>query len=78
MLRIMMNVVSYHYHCYRVTKSNNAEYPVGTVFTSSLGWRTHTVVTPELLKTSLMGTFKVDPSLPISPSTALGVLGMPG
>lgn len=61
----------------KVTKSNNAEYPVGTVVVANLGWRTHTVVTSEALKKSLR-LFKVDPSLPVSPSTALGVLGMPG
>ena len=60
-----------------MTKSNNAEYPVGTVVVANLGWRTHTVVTSEALKKSLR-LFKVDPSLPVSPSTALGVLGMPG
>ena len=61
-----------------MTKSNNAEYPVGTVVVANLGWRTHTVVNEVLKKSLPSGLFKLDPSLPVSPSTALGVLGMPG
>ena len=44
---------------------------------ADFGWRTHTI-TDGKGKEGGFGTFKIDPSIPFRPSTALGILGMPG
>lgn len=57
---------------YRVTKSENPDYPVGTFVQIMVGWRTHTVLSDptKLNKVMEMGD--------LSKSLALGPLGMPG
>lgn len=57
---------------YRVTKSENPDYPVGTFVQIMVGWRTHTVLSDptKLNKVMDMGD--------LSKSLALGPLGMPG
>ena len=62
----------------RVIESKSPDFKVGEVVVGSFGWRTHTIVTEQAMKSSMVGVFKVDLSLPVSPSTALGVLGLPG
>ena len=67
--------VLYLIHC-RVTESKCGDFAVGELIVARIGWQTHTVATAALLKEKWM--LKIDPSLPFSPSTAVGVLGMPG
>lgn len=57
---------------YRVTKSENPDYPVGTYVQIMVGWRTHTILSDptKLNKVMEMGD--------LSKSLALGPLGMPG
>lgn len=54
----------------RVVRSDQPDFPTGTIVEGLLGWQQYAVAKPKMLR-------RVDPSLaPIS--TALGVLGMPG
>ena len=62
-------------HC-RVIESKCGDFAVGELIVARIGWQTHTVANAALMKEKWM--LKIDPSLPFSPSTAVGVLGMPG
>lgn len=54
----------------RVIASRAPEWPEGSFVEGALGWQTHSIVTPDMVR-------RVDPGLgPLS--TAVGVLGMPG
>ena len=59
---------------YRVIQSKSTKFSVGDVLVGNNGWRTH-VVHSDSESDKL---FKLDPSLPVRSSTAVGVLGMPG
>ena len=61
----------------RVTESKNKEYAVGDLIVASFGWRTHTISDGKPPRGS-GGLQKISPSIPLSPSTAVGILGMPG
>ena len=58
-------------------ESKNAEYSVGDLVVGQLGWTTHSISSgskPDILSYVM----KLDPAVHSPPSTALGVLGMPG
>ena len=63
---------------HRVTESKNKDYAVGDLIVASFGWRTHTISDGKPPPGVSFGFSKVDPSIPLSPSTALSILGMPG
>ena len=63
---------------YRVTESKNKDYAVGDLVVASFGWRTHTISDGKASQVGTGGVRKIDPSIPLSPSTAVGILGMPG
>ena len=59
---------------YSVIESKNKDYVVGDLVVGNFGWVTRSVCdgsTDQRLR-------KLDPASPASPSTALGILGMPG
>lgn len=60
----------------RVIESKCADFAVGDLVVAKYGWQTHTISDASQIKERRIS--KIDPSLPLSPSTALGVLGMPG
>ncbi|KAL5481907.1 hypothetical protein EMCRGX_G022181 [Ephydatia muelleri] len=63
----------------RIIESKNPDYKVGEVVVAHFGWSTHTIVGEVALKHSPPLFRRLDPSIPHSrPSTAVGVLGMPG
>ena len=57
-------------------ESKNPDYAVGDFITAMVGWRTHTVIGAEQVKT--FQVTKINPALSQPKSTAIGVLGMPG
>ena len=59
----------------RVLESKNKDYAVGDLVVGNLGWRTHTVTDG---KDKDYRVHKLDSSIPLRASTALGILGMPG
>ena len=59
---------------HRVIQSKSSKYSVGDVLVGNNGWRSHCVHSDSESEKY----FKLDPSLPVRSSTALGVLGMPG
>ncbi len=61
----------------RVIETKNSEFTVGDLVFGNFGWVTHTICNgnPE---GHPHGLRKLDPNSPISPSTAVGILGMPG
>ena len=58
-------------HWFRVTESKNKDFAVGDMVVGFFGWRTHTISDGK-------NAHKLDPSIPLRTSTALGILGMPG
>ena len=60
----------------RVIESRCAEFAVGDLVVARYGWQTHTISDASQIKDRWIS--KIDPSLPLRPSTALGILGMPG
>ena len=62
---------------YRVIESKHKDYAVGDMVFGGFGWTTHSICNGDP-KGHGHGLRKLDPSLPVSPSTALGILGMPG
>ena len=48
------------------------------IVVAQYGWQTHTISDAEKAKDIRYKISKIDPTIPLSPSTALGVLGMPG
>ena len=59
-------------------ESKNADYCVGDMVVGGFGWTTHTITDGKPKPGQDMGDGKLDPAIYTSPSTALGVLGMPG
>jgi prostaglandin reductase 1 len=62
----------------RVTESKNRAFPVGTHVLGQFGWRTHTITDAKPGADKMWGAVSVIPNTGLSPSLALGVLGMPG
>ena len=62
----------------RVIESKNKEYAIGDLVVGDYGWRTHTITDGKPLPGFTFGVRKIDPTIPVSPSTALGILGMTG
>lgn len=69
----MMIHINYYYYYYRVIESKSADFAVGDLVVARSGWQTHTIC-----DASMKFIGKIDPSIPLRESTALGVLGMPG
>ena len=67
-----------HSHAHRVLESKNADYSVGDLVLGYFGWTTHTISDGKIKPGQEIGVVKLDPAIYTSPSTALGVLGMPG
>ena len=73
-----MHVIVYTFHC-RVVESKNAEYSVGDLVVGRFGWTTHSISSgAKSGDDTTSQVMKLDPAVHSSPSTALGVLGMPG
>ncbi|KAL5481908.1 hypothetical protein EMCRGX_G022182 [Ephydatia muelleri] len=62
----------------KVTESKNPGYAVGDVIVANVGWRTHTILGESFFQQSMPKIRKVDPSINLPSSTAVGILGMPG
>ena len=62
----------------KIIESKNSDFPVGKRVVGFLGWRSHTIVNLTTLDMSLGKTRLVPNIGDLSPSLALGVLGMPG
>ena len=61
----------------RVVESKCAEFAACCdLVVAQYGWQTHTISSAAKVGPDRIS--KIDPSLPFRPSTALGVLGMPG
>ena len=60
---------------HRVTESKHKDFAVGDLVVGRLGWKTHSVSSGVERNAPVR---KIDPSLSLSPSTTLGILGMPG
>ena len=59
-------------------ESENADYSVGDLVVGLFGWATHTISDGKVKPGMPYEAIKLDPAIHTSPSTALGVLGMPG
>ena len=64
-------------HWSRVTESKNKDFAVGDMVVARFGWRTHTI-SDGTNKGMSFPPLKIDPSIQLRASTALGILGMPG
>jgi prostaglandin reductase 1 len=65
----------------KITESKNPKFPVGKRVIGNLGWRTHTIVDPNIVekdKEMPSNTYILPNIGDLSPSLCLGVLGMPG
>lgn len=65
-------------HALRVIESKNKDFSVGDLVTGTFGWRTHAISDGKTNEAEMMYVQKIDPSIPLRASTALGILGMPG
>ena len=63
---------------HRVIESKCADFAVGDLIVARYGWQTHTISDAAQAKDKQYRISKIDPTIPLSPSTALGTLGMPG
>ena len=64
---------------YRVVESKTPDYSVGDLVIGHFGWVTYTIcVVPKGKPDYLQSYIKLDPNMPLPPSTTLGILGMPG
>jgi len=62
-----------------VLESKNKDFTVGDLVVGNFGWRTHTIHDGTKKGPMDLGVpQKLDPSIPLRASTALGILGMPG
>ena len=61
----------------RVVETKHADYLVGDIVFGTFTWSTYTVCNGDPSQ-HLFGLRKIDPASSISPSTALGILGMTG
>ncbi|XP_045032342.1 prostaglandin reductase 1 [Daphnia magna] len=63
----------------KVIESKNEKFPVGSLLVGYFGWRTHTVVNPDVRSKDFMEQITVLPNLgTLCPSVGLGAVGMPG
>ncbi len=62
--------------CCRVTESKHKDYAVGDLVVGDFGWRTHSI--SDGSPSPMFPVRKIDPSISLSTSTSLGILGMPG
>lgn len=63
----------------RVIESKNDKFPIGSLLVGYLGWRTHTVVNPDIRSKNFMEEITQLPELgSLCPSVGLGAVGMPG
>ncbi len=62
---------------FRVIESKNPDYAIGDMVHSTFGWVTHAVCNGTQ-EGHMFGLRKIDTVSSVSPSTALGILGMPG
>jgi len=63
----------------KIIKSKNQNYKEGQKVFCSSGWKTHSIINPNIFKKDEMPRFYVLPDFGnLSPSLGLGVLGMPG
>lgn len=62
----------------RVVESKNEGYSVGDLVLGNFGWTSRTISDGKDKLGNPWPLVKLDPTLHSSPSTALGVLGMPG
>lgn len=62
----------------KVVESKCSEFVVGDLVVAGFGWRSHTIATSKMEFEGKPAVMKLDPTVHKSPSTALGVLGMPG
>lgn len=61
----------------KILESKNAKYPTGAFIVGSFGWRTHTIVQPDVPNVS-NPTFLLPPLGKLPVSLGIGSLGMPG
>ena len=69
------------YRPLRVLESKNKDFAVGDLVVGNFGWRTHTIsdgTGKGPIPIDMGVPQKIDPSIPLRASTALGILGMPG
>ena len=59
-------------------ESKNKDFSVGDLVDGHYGWRTHTITDGKDIPGKPYGTRKLDPTVHTSPSTGIGILGMPG
>ncbi len=65
--------------CSRVTASKNKDFAIGELLVAPFGWRSHTVSDGKPKGTMFeLPIQRIDPSFSLSPSTGLGIMGMPG
>ena len=69
---------SSHSHAHRVLESKNADYSVGDLVEGYFGWTTHAIYEGKVKPGMPYEAIKLDTAIHTSPSTALGVLGLPG
>ncbi|XP_003701327.1 prostaglandin reductase 1 [Megachile rotundata] len=64
----------------KIIESKNSDFPVGRKILGYFGWRTHTIVTQQMLNESdsVLTKPALLPKIDLSSSLFLGVLGMPG
>jgi len=66
----------------KIVESKNPNYPVGRRLVGHFGWRTHTIINPKVEESKSEEIILPPYFLPdigdLSPSLALGALGMPG
>ena len=65
-------------HTLRVIESKNKDFSVGDLVTGTFGWRTHAISDGKIKEAEMMYVQKIDPSIPLRASTALGILGITG
>ncbi|EFX71508.1 hypothetical protein DAPPUDRAFT_308833 [Daphnia pulex] len=63
----------------KVVESKNDKFPIGSLLVGYLGWRTHTVINPDIKSKNFMEEITQLPELgSLCPSVGLGAVGMPG
>ena len=60
---------------FRVAQSKNKDFAVGDIVIGQFGWTTHSISDGT---GQIFNVIKLDPTIPLPQSTALGILGMPG
>ena len=63
---------------HRVIESKSSKFSVGEMLVTDCGWRTQQIFSDTSNSSSSEHMYKLDANLPVSYSTCLGILGMPG